>query len=114
MKVFALLQISFETSGIYSPSSNQAHSFNWHHLFYFSILAASVFTSAAFFALDAKTIGEYADSFYATETSLVLFIIYAEIVRNTANIFKLIDKYEIAIESRELIFDDLFSFFTKK
>lgn len=97
MKIFVTLLESFDIAGIRSLLPNQEHSLNLRNFVYFFNLLQGSTLSALYFLLEADTMSEYADSFYVVATSLLLFVIYTTLVRNTVNIYSLIGAFEKTI-----------------
>lgn len=67
-----------------------------------SVFGVSVFSVILVLVLEARTFQDYSESFYPLSTILVDFFIVIIYVSRKAQIFKLIDELENAIEESEL------------
>lgn len=67
MKIFQEIILNFSSAVIYWP---QKHLFNFKNIAILFTLVVGLYLSALFFLFEAKTFDEYADSFYATVTTI--------------------------------------------
>lgn len=66
-------------------------------------LALFAILTLAFFALEANTLMEFADSFYIFDTSVFLFSVYLTFSLKSEKIFAMISSCETEIERRKLV-----------
>lgn len=100
MQLFQLVLKHLQTMGIYSIQSNKTHSFNSRILF-FSLFIMLLFTAmTVYFLFGAKTIPEYANSFYRSIAELSVFMDFGLTIWLLPNILMMIENYENFIEKR--------------
>lgn len=107
MKIFQSIQNYFNESGIYhlqafssNPSKFKVSLKSAVILF---TLASYTILSAMFLLVDKSSFGEYCESIYMTDTTLVSLIVFMEFVRNSTKIFELINNFENTIQKRKAI-----------
>lgn len=66
-------------------------------------LALFAVLTVAFFALEAKTLMEFADSFYIFATSVFLFNVYLTLSLKSEKIFAMMSSCETEIERRKIM-----------
>lgn len=64
IKIFQLVQSFYETLGLYSPQSNQIHSFNLRMLFFSTFLISDFCSMLLFLSLEAKTVQVFSFPFF--------------------------------------------------
>lgn len=101
MKLFVLLQSQFKILGIHAVRKNDPNDkLNANNCMASLFVLHFLITSAIYLIVDARSIQEYADSFYGFTTALTSVIIIVVIISKRASIFRLIENMESAIEER--------------
>lgn len=67
----------------------------------FTSLIVFILLSCVFFECEAKTLDEYADTFYGFAASCAVFTDFTVMVRKMKNLFRLIEDFEKLIEQRK-------------
>lgn len=101
MKIFQSIRHHFEFVGISQAQSLRKHPFNLRNLAILLIYLQFLITSTAYVLFEAKTIREFADSFYAASTTAGVSNVFTWNMVNMANIFQLIDNSAMIIEKRK-------------
>ncbi|XP_055306350.1 odorant receptor 94a-like [Sitodiplosis mosellana] len=99
MKIFDLIRHHFEFVGI-STTQTTKHPFNVRNVAILVTFAQFFISSMAFLLFEAKTIREFADSFYAAATTFGVSNVFIPNIFNMANIFQLIDDSDAIIQKR--------------
>lgn len=102
MKLFRLVQIYLQMSGIYPPRCTQNHSINATNLFVVVLCVSSIIFTMTFCLFKTKTMREIGDTIYSSVTVLAILIFYIVIISNVSNIFKLIHAFEAFVQESKL------------
>lgn len=100
MKYFNSIKRTFENIGIYRNQAFENQSINWKSATILLILAQNIVFAAIFLLFEAKTFGEYSESFYYIVTLIINFLIIGEFVRKTWKTNELITNFENTIQKR--------------
>lgn len=103
MKFFNSIHKSFENVGIHWHQSSELRSVNLKNSIIITTLAISSILSAMFLMFEAKTFGEYFESFYTTVTLIQDFMVVSEFVRKTFKTKAFFMNLEKTIEKREYL-----------
>lgn len=103
MKFFQSIRKVFASVGIYKPQPLQKNPISVRSALRLLCLALFSSLTFAFFVYEAKTLLEFAESFYIFATSTFLFSILSTYILKTPKIFELLDSMEIEIEERKMI-----------
>lgn len=102
MNLFQSIRFPFKILGIYELNRSEKHQFNLQNCVVLFFLSQYAVTTALFFAIEAKTFSEYANTFYSILTMIFLVFTCAEFIAKATLIFSLIHDFEDAIGEREL------------
>lgn len=98
MKLFQYIRDCYQTVGVYPMQSNRNSVFNSKNVFVL-MCALEMFTSSlAYFLFEAKSIGEFADSFFMVLSSCVCAVYFSISIFKIAHILELIGGFEQFIE----------------
>lgn len=103
MKIFESLRQYYEFVGI-SSTQTRKHPFNIRNVAILAIFAQFGMTTMAYLLFEAKTIREFADSFYAASTTAGVSNVFTWNIYNMANIYQLIDNCDAIVQERKQIF----------
>lgn len=97
MKLFTYLRHKYAILGISPVQNAQMQTRNCLQIFFVAQLSI---TGLVYLIFEAESIPEYVDSFYAFSTAAVNEFCFILVISKAANIFRLIEKLEEAIEQR--------------
>lgn len=102
MKILKLMQKYYEVLGIIPPNkSGKFQSFNFKTLLAIFFYVQHCIASSAFLLIEAKTIREFAESFFWCETMVTSFFNAFIIILKGGEMFYMIRNFENTIEKRE-------------
>lgn len=102
MELFYFVRKCFKNLGVVPIQSEHDSSFNFKNLFVLISLLQMFISSLVYFLLEAKSIGELANSFYMILSCLACVIFFSISIWNISNILKLIGEFELFIEKSKL------------
>lgn len=101
MKLFRHIRKCFKIQGVYAVQSNRKCLLNPRNLFILFFLLQMFLSSLAYFLYEAKSIGEYADTFFMIFTTVVCVIFFSIGILKMSRIHKLIGEFEEFINKSE-------------
>lgn len=104
MKIFSLIISHFKLMGIDPSKTRWGYPLNWRTLAVLIFHIHFLLSTTAFFWLEAKTIAEYADSFYAAISAVGNINVFIVNVLKMKEVFQLIACLEDTVESRKWLF----------
>lgn len=104
MKYFQEMRKPFDILNIYPNTLGQVHGLNMKNYFFLIVSGSSFTWSVIFMVFQAKTVTEFAESFYVFSIGLFVFVIFAIFFAKKKDIFNLIDEYEWTIQKRMIFF----------
>lgn len=108
MKYFQDMRKPFDILNIYPNTLGQVHGLNMKNYFFLIVSGSSFTWSVIFMVFQAKTVTEFAESFYVFSIGLFVFVIFAIFFAKKKDIFNLIDEYEWTIQKRMNFFSVLY------
>lgn len=102
MKIFQLIQKTFEASGIRRAQAHKKHPFNKKNSTIYLFLIQFTISVHLFLIFQAETFREYADSFFMCMSTIFVFVCFMVTLWKQKNIFDLIDDFEDIIERRRM------------
>lgn len=103
MKLFHHIRKWFETLGVYPVQWQRKSLWNERNLFVIISLVQMFISSLAYFLYEAKSIGEYADSFFMVFTNVVCVVFFSISIFKMSSIHMLIGEFEQFIEKSEFM-----------
>lgn len=102
MKLFFHIRKCFAIQGVHAVQTHRKSLLNPRNLFILFFLCQMFLESLAYFLYEAKTIGEYADTFFMIFTTMVCVIFFSIGIRKMSSIHKLIGEFEEFIDHSKL------------
>lgn len=102
MKLFQFIRKNcYQTMGLASFETNETYPFNLRNLFFMLFIALLGVANAAYFFFEAKTPGEYGNTFYQTISQILLLFEWGINIWQMKNVLGLIGNFEKFIEKSQ-------------
>lgn len=102
MKLFQSVRAYYQAVGIYPSTSVQNYTFSWRSFAIFFILTIEFLATSTYFLFKTNINIDYVETlqaFYFSSTSFNFLISFVVNFCKMSNIFKLMDRFEVTIES---------------
>lgn len=94
MKLFQKIQEFYRLLGVVPIVHNNGNHLNATNVLILLNLSSGVITASAFWIIQAKSIKEYGDSFFASVTEFCGVVYFSTIIAKTNHLFELIETFE--------------------
>lgn len=105
IKLFQIVQKTYQILGIHPPEANKTFAFNSRNLFFIFCYTQACVTMGGYFLFRAELMLEYVSTLFMTLSALFVLINYLLVMWRIGNILELIAKLDKFIEQSKLLSD---------